>query len=94
MLLNLLDYAAIAVPVGFRSDSLPFGVTLVGPAFSDASLAARGILRSGAYGQHAAENLQGYNQGQGYNQQQPPYKKKRGGFLGNVFESFGGGADD
>jgi len=29
---------------------------------SDASLAARGILRSGAYGQHAAENLQGYNQ--------------------------------
>jgi len=31
---------------------------------SDASLAARGLLRSGAYGQHAAENLQGYNQGQ------------------------------
>jgi hypothetical protein len=30
---------------------------------SDNSLAARGILRSGAYGQHAAENLQGYNQG-------------------------------
>jgi hypothetical protein len=29
---------------------------------SDASLAARGILHSGAYGQHAAENLQGYNQ--------------------------------
>lgn len=29
---------------------------------SDASLAARGILRSGAYGQHAAENLQGYTQ--------------------------------
>jgi hypothetical protein len=28
---------------------------------SDASLAARGMLRSGAYGQHSAENLQGYN---------------------------------
>jgi len=37
---NLLDYAAIAVPAGFRSDSLPFGVTLVAPSFSDASLAA------------------------------------------------------
>lgn len=31
---------------------------------SVASEAARGILHSGAYGQHAAENLQTYNQGQ------------------------------
>ena len=37
---NLLDCAAIAVPAGFRSDGLPFGVTLVAPAFTDASLAA------------------------------------------------------
>jgi allophanate hydrolase len=37
---NLLDYAAIAVPAGFRNDGLPFGVTLVAPGFSDASLAA------------------------------------------------------
>jgi len=36
---NLLDCAAVAVPAGFRRDGLPFGVTLVGPAFSDASLA-------------------------------------------------------
>jgi allophanate hydrolase len=36
---NLLDYAAIAVPAGFRSNGLPAGVTLVGPAFSDHALA-------------------------------------------------------
>jgi allophanate hydrolase len=37
---NLLDYAAIAVPAGFRTASrLPFGVTMVGPAFSDFDLA-------------------------------------------------------
>jgi allophanate hydrolase len=35
---NLLDLAAVAVPAGFRSDGLPFGVTLVGPAGSDRAL--------------------------------------------------------
>ena len=39
---NLLDLAAIAVPAGFRSDGLPFGVSLVAPAFSDAALARLG----------------------------------------------------
>lgn len=39
---NLLDLAAIAVPVGFRPDGLPFGVTLIGPAFCDRPLAALG----------------------------------------------------
>jgi allophanate hydrolase len=39
---NLLDLAAIAVPAGFRSDGLPFGVSLVAPAFSDRRLAALG----------------------------------------------------
>jgi len=33
--MNLLDYAAIAVPAGFLASGLPFGVTLFGPAFSD-----------------------------------------------------------
>jgi allophanate hydrolase len=37
---NLMDLAAIAVPAGFRRDGLPFGVSLVGPAFSDAALLA------------------------------------------------------
>jgi allophanate hydrolase len=37
---NLLDLAAVAVPAGFRPDGLPFGVSLIGPAFSDAALAS------------------------------------------------------
>lgn len=39
---NLLDYAAIAVPAGFRMDGLPAGVTLVAPAFTDGALARLG----------------------------------------------------
>ena len=37
---NLLDLAAITVPAGFRPDGLPFGITLIGPAFADHALAA------------------------------------------------------
>lgn len=36
---NLLDLAAVAVPSGFRSDGLPFGVTLVARALRDRWLA-------------------------------------------------------
>jgi len=39
---NLLDLAAIAVPAGFRPDGLPFGVSLIAPAFSDHALAGLG----------------------------------------------------
>jgi allophanate hydrolase len=35
---NLLDLAAVAVPAGFTPAGLPFGVTLVGPAWSDFEL--------------------------------------------------------
>jgi allophanate hydrolase len=35
---NLLDLAAVAVPAGFRPNGLPFGVSLIGPAFSDEAL--------------------------------------------------------
>lgn len=35
---NLLDLSAIAIPAGFTTRGLPFGVTLMGPAFSDARL--------------------------------------------------------
>ena len=35
---NLLDMAAVAIPAGFRSNGLPFGVTLVGRKFTDAAL--------------------------------------------------------
>jgi allophanate hydrolase len=37
---NLMDLAAVAVPAGFRSSGLPFGITFIGPAFSDEALLA------------------------------------------------------
>ena len=36
--INLLDLAAIAVPAGMRPDGLPFGVSLIAPAFTDTAL--------------------------------------------------------
>jgi allophanate hydrolase len=36
--MNLLDLAGVAVPAGFTRAGLPFGVTLVGPAWSDYEL--------------------------------------------------------
>jgi allophanate hydrolase len=38
--MNLFDLAGVAVPAGFRSDGLPFGITLVGPWSSDRALLA------------------------------------------------------
>jgi allophanate hydrolase len=35
---NLLDLAAVALPAGMRSDGLPFGVSLIAPAFTETSL--------------------------------------------------------
>jgi allophanate hydrolase len=40
--MNLLDLAAVAVPAGFQKNGLPFGVTLVAPAFADEALCALG----------------------------------------------------
>jgi allophanate hydrolase len=37
---NLLDMAVVAAPAGFRPNGLPFGVQLIGPAFSDDALLA------------------------------------------------------
>ncbi len=39
---NLLDLAAVAVPAGFRDDGLPFGISLIGHAHTDAALLAAG----------------------------------------------------
>jgi allophanate hydrolase len=36
--MNLMDLAGVAVPTGFRTDGLPFGVTLVGRSGADTSL--------------------------------------------------------
>jgi len=35
---NLLDWSALSMPAGFRTDGLPFGVTFIAPAWSDLSL--------------------------------------------------------
>ena len=35
---NLMDLAALAIPAGFRKTGLPFGVSLIAPAFSDEAL--------------------------------------------------------
>jgi allophanate hydrolase len=39
---NLFDLSALALPAGFRADGLPFGITLLAPAFRDAALCALG----------------------------------------------------
>jgi len=48
--MNLLDYAAIAVPSGFMGNGLPWGVTLFGRAFTDQYLlsVADGLQRQDA----------------------------------------------
>ncbi len=47
---NLLDLSGLAVPAGFRGDGLPFGVTLLAPAFQDRALGALGERLQYAYG--------------------------------------------
>jgi allophanate hydrolase len=61
---NLLDLVALAVPAGFRSDGLPFGVTLIAPAWHDRALASLGgrfarqlDLPLGATGHHLPPRL-------------------------------------
>jgi allophanate hydrolase len=39
---NLLDLGAVSVPAGFRDNGLPFGVTLIAPAFYDHALLGLG----------------------------------------------------
>jgi allophanate hydrolase len=36
--MNLFDLAGVAVPAGFRSDGLPFGITFIGPCSSERGL--------------------------------------------------------
>ncbi len=42
---NLLDLSAVAIPAGFTESGLPFGVTLIAPAFHDRQLLALGSGR-------------------------------------------------
>ena len=36
--MNLLDWCALSLPAGFRDDGLPFGVTLIAPAWGELAL--------------------------------------------------------
>jgi allophanate hydrolase len=45
---NLLDLAAVTVPNGFTADGRPASLTMIGPAFSDATLAALASRLTGA----------------------------------------------
>ena len=39
---NLLDWSALALPCSFREDGLPFGITLIAPAWKEAALCTFG----------------------------------------------------
>jgi allophanate hydrolase len=41
---NLLDLCGIALPAGFRSSGLPFGISLFAPAFHDRTLCELGVM--------------------------------------------------
>jgi allophanate hydrolase len=47
---NLLDLCAVAVPAGFRSNGLPFGVSLIAPAGNDLQMLAIGARLHAAAG--------------------------------------------
>ena len=41
---NLMDLTALALPAGFATGGVPFGISLIGPAWSDANLLALGAM--------------------------------------------------
>jgi allophanate hydrolase len=49
---NLLDLSAVALPAGFRGNGLPFGVTLMAPAFCEKGLLQMGDRLHRAQGRH------------------------------------------
>ncbi|GGA80914.1 allophanate hydrolase [Neiella marina] len=48
--MNLLDYAAVAVPAGFQTTGLPFGITLFADAWQDGALLSMAGQLQQAYG--------------------------------------------
>jgi allophanate hydrolase len=61
---NLLDYAAIAVPSSFRSDGLAFGVTFIAPAGADGALAELGLRYHEQTGLSLGATAESVNPGQ------------------------------
>ncbi|MFF0719717.1 allophanate hydrolase [Micromonospora sp. NPDC003816] len=56
---NLLDLAAVTVPNGFTADGRPASLTLIGPAFSDTTLARLAAAGAGADAHPVAESTSG-----------------------------------
>ncbi len=54
---NLMDLAAVAVPAGFTSARLPFGVSLIAPAWSDPDLLALAGAYAARRGQHPGRHV-------------------------------------
>jgi allophanate hydrolase len=52
---NLLDCGALAVPAGVRPNGLPFGISLIAPAFHDELLCGLGALWQQRLDEHAAD---------------------------------------
>ena len=61
--MNLLDYAALALPAGFYEDRLPWGVTIFAPAGMDRALLERGSFYEQMIGrQKAADFREGFDE--------------------------------
>jgi allophanate hydrolase len=52
---NLMDLAAVAAPAGFRANGLPFGISFIGPSFSDDALLALAEWYTGSAGNYIQE---------------------------------------
>ena len=62
--MNLLDYAAIAIPAGFDKDDFPFGVTLFSDAFTDGALLEQATkLLDGKHIKMGATNFEWHQKG-------------------------------
>ena len=58
---NLLDCCAVATPAGARPNGLPFGISLIAPAFQDEMLCALGMRWQGESGLAAAVAPRGHS---------------------------------
>jgi hypothetical protein len=58
---NLLDLAAISVPASFTGEGLPFGITLIAPAFKDGILASLGAAMHQTSGLPAGRPAKGWS---------------------------------
>jgi Asp-tRNA(Asn)/Glu-tRNA(Gln) amidotransferase A subunit family amidase len=53
---NILDLAGVSCPAGFTSDGMPFGITILGPSFSDGMVLEIAQRFEAAFGEPAGIN--------------------------------------